>query len=86
MPIHDAELASDQDSDLDYMPVEYEDFAFDLVALFEVEPIMIPPKWSTDQNFLAAANHIQDCMKQKFQSKADELLEQRKAKGKQVNI
>ena len=63
----------------------YEDFAFDLVALFEVEPIMIPPKWSTDQNFLAAANHIQDCMKQKFQSKADELLEQRKAKGKQVD-
>ena len=33
MPIHDAELASDQDSDLDYMPVEYEDFAFNAISL-----------------------------------------------------
>ena len=32
MPIHDAELASDQDSDLDYMPVEYEDFAFNAIS------------------------------------------------------
>ena len=33
MPIHDAELASDQDSDLDYMPVEYKDFAFNAISL-----------------------------------------------------
>ena len=33
MPIHDAELASDQDSDLDYMPFEYEDFAFNAISL-----------------------------------------------------
>ena len=33
MPIHDAELASDQDSDLDYMPVKYKDFAFNAISL-----------------------------------------------------
>ena len=63
---------------------EYEDYAFDLLALFEAEAVMLPPKWTKKPNCIAAANHIQNCLEHEFQSKADQLLEQRKAKGKQV--
>ena len=64
---------------------EYEDYAFDLLALFEAEAVMLPPKWTKKPNCIAAANHIQNCLEHEFQSKADQLLAQRKSKGKQVN-
>ena len=63
---------------------EHEDFAFDLIAMFEIEAFALPNKWSTKSNFVEATNHIQQCMTIELQAQAEEMLEERKAKGPPV--
>merc|ERR1711892_1574808 len=65
---------------------EHEDFAFDLIAMFETEAFAIPSKWSAKPKFIKATNHIQQCLATELQKRAEDLLEARVAKGPPVTM